>query len=114
HQEKLYVFAFLKGPARELDGSGVSVTALSPGVTKSSFEDRAGASETRLYSLVPQGTAQAVARVGYRAMMRGRGVAIPGFMTKVLSIAGELPPRVVALEVNRWLLSRRTSQRSSR
>ena len=40
-------------------------------------------------------------------MMRGRRVAIPGVMTRLLSIAGELPPRVVALEVNRWLLSPR-------
>lgn len=103
---KSYVLSFSKGLARELDGSGVSVTALSPGVTKSSFEDRAGAGETRLYTLVPQSTAQAVARAGYRAMMRGRRVAIPGLMTKLMAIAGELPPRAIALEVNRWLLSR--------
>ena len=38
---KSYVLSFSKGLARELEGSGVSVTALSPGVTKSSFEDRA-------------------------------------------------------------------------
>jgi uncharacterized protein len=104
---KSYVLSFSKGLARELDGSGVSITALSPGVTKSSFEDRAGAGETRLYSLVHQSTAKAVARAGYRAMMRGRRVAIPGLMTRLLSIAGELPPRIVALEVNRWLLSPR-------
>jgi short-subunit dehydrogenase len=104
---KSYVLSFSKGLARELEGSGVSVTALSPGVTKSSFEDRAGAGRTRLYTLVPQSTAKAVASVGYRAMMRGRRVAIPGLMTRLLSIAGELPPRVVALEVNRWLLSAR-------
>ena len=104
---KSYVLSFSKGLARELDGSGVSVTALSPGVTKSSFEDRAGAGRTRLYTLVPQSNAKAVAGVGYRAMMRGRRVAIPGLMTRLLSIAGELPPRIVALEVNRWLLSPR-------
>jgi uncharacterized protein len=104
---KSYVLSFSKGLARELDGSGVSVTALSPGVTKSSFQDRAGAGETRLYRLVPQADAKAVARAGYRAMMRGHRIAIPGLMTKLLSIAGELPPRIVALEVNRWLLSRR-------
>jgi uncharacterized protein len=104
---KSYVLSFSKGLARELEGSGVSVTALSPGVTKSSFEDTAGAGRTRLYTLVPQSTAKAVASVGYRAMMRGRRVAIPGLMTRLLTIAGELPPRIVALEVNRWLLSPR-------
>lgn len=105
---KAYVLSFSKGLSLELRGSGVSVTALSPGVTKSSFEERAGASETYLYTLVPQMTAKAVAQAGYRAMMRGRRVAIPGLWAKLLSFAGELPPRAIALEVNRWLLTRRT------
>jgi short-subunit dehydrogenase len=110
---KSYVLSFSKGLARELEGSGVSVTALSPGVTKSSFEDRAGAGRTRLYTLVPQSTAKAVASVGYRAMMRGRRVAIPGLMTRLLSIAGELPPRVVALEVNARRAAGKTPRRDS-
>src|SRR5205823_11506546 len=62
---KSYVLSFSKGLARELDGSGVSVTALSPGLTKSSFEEKSGASGTALYKLVPQMTAEAVARAGY-------------------------------------------------
>ena len=103
---KSYVLSFSKGLARELDGSGVSVTALSPGLTKSSFEEKSGASGTALYKLVPQMTAEAVARAGYRGMMRGRRVVIPGLITKILALAGELPPRILALEVNRWLLQR--------
>ena len=106
YASKAYVLSFSKGLALELEGSGVTVTALSPGVTQSSFEERAGASETRLYRLIPQATAQAVARAGYRAMMRGRRVAIPGLGTKLLALAGELPPRAIALAVNRWLLTR--------
>ena len=43
-------------------------------------------------------------------MMRGRRVAIPGLVTKMLALAGELPPRRIALEVNRWLLSRRPAK----
>jgi uncharacterized protein len=108
---KAYVLSFSRGLALELVGTGVSVTALSPGPTRSLFEGKSGASETALYKLVPQMTARAVARAGYRGMMRGRRVVIPGLGAKILSFAGELPPRIVALEVNRWLLSRRTRPR---
>jgi short-subunit dehydrogenase len=101
---KSYVLSFCKGLAVELDGTGVSVTALCPGVTASAFEGRAGASETRLYRLLPQLSPSAVAKAGYRGMMRARVTVIPGLMTKLLAFAGELPPRIVALFVNRWLL----------
>ena len=106
YASKAYVLSFSKGLALELDGTGVTVTALSPGLTQSSFEERAGASETNLYRFLPQATAQAVAKAGYRAMMRGRRVAVPGLATKLLALAGELPPRAIALAVNRWLLTR--------
>jgi short-subunit dehydrogenase len=107
---KSYVLSFSKGLSRELDGSGVSVTALSPGTTRSSFEQASRASETRLYTLLPKMTARAVAKAGYRGMMRGRRVVIPGVVARIFAFAGELPPRVVALEVNRWLLSGRTTR----
>jgi len=103
---KSYVLSLSKGLARELEGTGVTVTALSPGVTKSSFEETAGASGTALYRLIPQMSAPAVAIAGYRGMMRGRRVVLPGLATKLMAFAGELPPRVIALEVNRLLLKR--------
>ncbi len=101
---KSYVLSFSKGLARELAGTGVSVTALCPGPTKTSFEEKSGAVDTHLYKLLPQMTAATVAMAGYRGMMRGRRVVIPGLFTKILAFAGELPPRAIALEVNRWLL----------
>jgi uncharacterized protein len=102
---KAYVLSFSKGLARELRGSGVSVTALSPGVTATSFEARARAGGTVLYRWIPAMSAQAVALAGYRGMMRRKTVVIPGLITKLLSLGGELPPRRIALELNRWLLS---------
>ena len=104
YASKAFVMSFTKSLARELDGSGVSVTLLAPGVTESSFEERSGAGNTRLYKLGPKMTAAAVARAGYEGMKRGSAVVIPGLRNKLIALAGELPPRSIALEVNRWLL----------
>jgi short-subunit dehydrogenase len=101
---KAFVLSFSKGLGRELHGTGITVTTLCPGPTKTAFEATAGATETALYKWVPSMTAAAVARAGYRGMMRGAGVVIPGGAAKLLAFAGELPPRGIALEVNRLLL----------
>jgi hypothetical protein len=49
-----------------------------------------------------------VARAGgYRGMMRGATIVIPGEAAKLLAPAGELAARQIAPEVNRLLLKRR-------
>jgi short-subunit dehydrogenase len=101
---KAYVLSFSRGLARELRRSGVTVTTLCPGPTRTSFDVSAGATDTALYRWMPVMPAAAVARAGYRGMMRGAGVVIPGAITKLMAVAGELPPRRIALEVNRLLL----------
>jgi hypothetical protein len=99
---KAYVLSFSRGLSRELDGTGVSVTVLSPGPTRTAFDDRAGAGDqSMLYRRYPRMTAEAVARAGYRGMLRQSRAVVPGFLTKLLAFTGELPPRRIALEVNR-------------
>jgi short-subunit dehydrogenase len=112
YASKAYVLAFSKGLARELDGSGVSVTALCPGPTETSFDDRSETSESVLFKRLPKMTAEAVAHAGYRGMKRQSMVVIPGFLTKAMAIAGEFPPRRIALEVNRLLWKPRPSRRA--
>ncbi len=101
---KAYVLSFSRGLAGELRGTGVSVTALCPGTSRTAFDEASGAARTRLYRWLPQTTPEAVARAGYGALMRGAGVSVPGLTAKTIAVAGGLPPRQLALEVNRFLL----------
>jgi short-subunit dehydrogenase len=108
---KAYVLSFSRGLARELRGTGVSVTVLSPGPTETAFDDRAGAILDVPYKRVSKMSAAAVARAGYDGMHRQSREVIPGLMTKVLALAGEFAPRPIGLEVNRliWEPLRRRS-----
>lgn len=100
-----FVVSFSKALSVELQGTGVSVTTLSPGLTTSQFEERSGARDTVMFRLIPKMSAAAAAAAGYDAMMKPRRAVIPGLLAKLLAIAGELPPRWIALQVNRLLLS---------
>jgi len=113
YASKAYVLSFSKGLARELHGTGVSVTALAPGPTDTSFDDTAHAASEVLYKSLPKLSAAAVARAGYDGMKQEKMVVIPGLMTKLLALAGELPPRRIALEVNRILWKPRPTRRGS-
>jgi hypothetical protein len=97
--------SFSKGLARELHGTGVSVTALCPGPSDTPFDRKAGAGRTVLYRYVPKMPPAAVARSAYRGLTRQSSVQIPGLMTKVMAFAGELLPCGIALAVNRLLLT---------
>jgi len=102
---KSYVLSFSKGLAVELRGTGVTVTALCPGLTKTGFMKHSGATHT-LLDKTPSSSPEIVAKQGYEGLMRGRGVVIPGMLSKLLAFAGELPPRRIALAVNERLLRR--------
>jgi short-subunit dehydrogenase len=104
YASKGYVLSLSRGLARELRGSGVTVTALCPGTTATEFEQTAGAVKTRLYRILKPMSAAVVARAGYEAMHRGVVSCVPGWLNRILAFGGELPPRQIAIEINRFLL----------
>lgn len=93
---KAYVLSFSEAIAEELQGSGVTVTVLCPGATKTEFHKRASAENIRLLRFGVM-DAETVAEIGYRAMMAGRRVVVPGLYNQVqLLFAKFLPRRIMA------------------
>jgi uncharacterized protein len=89
---KAYVLHFSEGLAEELAGTGVTVTCLAPGPTRTGFADVAGAGSTRLFAMGTMGAAE-VARIGYRGFRRGRTIVLPGASNRLSALAAQLSPR---------------------
>jgi len=98
---KAYVLSFSEALANELHGTGVSVTALCPGPTESGFQKRANIEDTRLISGRKIMGAARVARAGYRGLMVGKTIVIPGLRNKILAEAVRFSPRKVVTQVAR-------------
>lgn len=90
---KSYVLHFSEAIATELHKKGVYVTALCPGPTASKFQEAAAMSDSKLVQGKKLPTAASVARYGYKAMKRGKVVAIHGAGNKLGAYAVRLLPR---------------------
>jgi hypothetical protein len=95
---KAYVLSLTESLSEELKGSGVTVTALCPGITATPMVDHATAANSKL-SRLPRflvGDAETVADEGVRACLRGDVIVVPG----VFNLAGVLAARATP----KWLL----------
>jgi hypothetical protein len=90
---KSYVLSFSEALANELTGTGVTVTALCPGPTRTGFQARAQMEESKLVRGKEIMTAEEVARTGYAGLMKGKTVVIPGMSNKMLANAVRFLPR---------------------
>jgi uncharacterized protein len=98
---KAYVLSFSEALANELSGTGVTVTALCPGPTITEFQKTAGVEKTALFTGPLVMDAAAVARAGYRGMLRGQRLVIPGIANNVLVQALRVSPRRLATAIIR-------------
>jgi short-subunit dehydrogenase len=77
YASKAFVLSFSEALSVEVAGTGVTVTALCPGATRTEFAKVAGIEKTALFRGFTMG-AEVVARIGYDAMMAGKSSAIAG------------------------------------
>ena len=101
YASKAYILSFSEAIANELKGTGVTVTVLCPGQTKTSFQEVVSEGNKTNKISFNIATASKVAEYGYKAMMRGKTLAIPGVTNKILSFLPRILPRKIATAVVR-------------
>ena len=99
YASKAYVQSFSEAIASELKRTGVTVTALCPGPTKSGFQHKVGSESSNLAKLNLLSSSEYVAKYGYRALHEGKRVAIPGFVNTSLINTAKFIPRKTTIQV---------------
>jgi hypothetical protein len=94
---KAFVQSFSEAVHAELSGTGVSLTTLSPGLTRTGFAD---AADTDAFDTAPDlvvGEAADVAEAGVAAMTAGHRSVVPGLVNQLSAAGGRLAPRTLLL-----------------
>ena len=98
YASKAYVLSFSEALHRELAPHGVRVTCLCPGPVETEFGARAGSIEDGPPGILTV-SAVRVAEAGYRGLMRGQRVVVPGIGNKIVTLLTRITPRALQLEI---------------
>ena len=99
---KAYVLSFTEAIAREVKGSGVSITCFCPAVTRTLFFKRSDSEKSIAYQRgFLSMDAETAAKQGYRALAKGKTCAIAGLQSSLIIWFGtRLMPRDLAIRMN--------------
>ncbi len=103
YASKAYVLHFSEAISNELQGTGVTVTALCPGATESGFQAAAALEESKMVKGKKLPSSEEIAAFGYKHFMKGTRVAIPGLMNNVMVASVRFSPRSWVLKIARSL-----------
>jgi short-subunit dehydrogenase len=104
YASKAYVISFSEALANELAGKGITVTCLCPGATTTDFANRAGNDKSRLFKQFRPMDAKTVALKGYRGLVAGKTLVIPGLKNWLVTQSLRISPRKTVTAVSRWLM----------
>jgi short-subunit dehydrogenase len=107
YASKAYVLSFSEALANECEGTGVLVSALCPGPTETGFVAAAGMQDSKLFDRGAM-TASEVAATGYRGMLAGKTIVIPGLRNAFVARAVGLLPRTMVTKAVRGIQERRS------
>lgn len=103
---KAYVLSFSEAIAEELQGTGVTVTVLCPGATRTEFAQRAQMEDVKIF----QGrvmSAKRVAEIGYNALMMGNITMVAGWSNQLTMLSLRLIPRIMVARISKRMMMRK-------
>ena len=98
---KAYVLSFSEAVDNEVRNKGITITALCPGATESGFQAAAAQEDSRLVKDRKLPSSREVAEYGYKAMMKGKTVAIHGLMNAIMANSVRFAPRSLIVKITR-------------
>jgi short-subunit dehydrogenase len=96
---KAFVLSFSEAIAKEIDGTGVTITAVCPGPVRTAFQERAGIRPAAVAGDWIIMNAPSVARAAYNGMMKGKRVVIPGLFNRLHWFGIRFIPRGIVLNI---------------
>jgi hypothetical protein len=100
---KAYILLFSEALANEVKGTGVTVTVFCPGQTATNFQKTVAEysnlklSDTGMFMANPQ----RIAKIGYKAMLAGKSVSVPGIINKLIVQMNRIMPRKATISLVR-------------
>jgi uncharacterized protein len=99
---KAYVLSFTEALAEETRGTGVRVSCLAPGATRTQFAAQADMSETLAFRLGAM-AAKPVAQAGYDGLRKGKVLVVPGMFNRAAALAVRVSPRALVTRAAGYL-----------
>lgn len=104
---KAFVLSFSEALNNEVCNNGITVTALCPGATLSGFQAAASMQDSKLFEGDNFPTSREVAEYGYKAMMKGKTVAIHGLKNTILANSVRFAPRSLVVKIARRMQAKK-------
>ncbi len=105
---KAFVTSFTEAVHEELTGTGVAVTVLCPGFTRTGFQETANAPAESVPGFMWQ-QADEVARAGLDALAKNHASELPGVVNKTLGTFSQMAPNALSRRLSGKVIKRSTS-----
>jgi uncharacterized protein len=102
HATKAFVYSFTEAIRNEVKDTGVTITALMPGATETDFFNKANMLNAKNIKDGKLADAEAVARDGYTALMKGEDKVVSGLKNKIqVALSNITPDSMLAEQVHK-------------